>query len=405
MLYQAYQAHADMVWPARVFARVVAPALADGRFWLSERLTVRRLAAAYEVFALAGLSHRRPAFGIATVKVDGREVPVRERVAHSAPFGTLLHFQKDGRTEQPRVLILAPMSGHFATLLRDTVRTMLVDHDVYITDWHNAREVPLAAGRFGLDEFIEHIITFLGVIGPDAHLIAICQPCVAALAATALMAEEDNPATPRSLSLMAGPIDCRISPTAVNRLATSRPVEWFERNLIGIVPARYPGALRRVYPGFVQLAAFMNMNLERHIDAFRRLFADLVKGDLEKANATRSFYEEYFAVADMTAEFYLETVRLVFQEYALPLGKLRWRGRPIDPRAIRRTALLTVEGERDDICSLGQTLAAQDLCASLRQYLRTHYIQAGAGHYGVFSGRRWENHIYPVVRDVIHAVH
>jgi poly(3-hydroxybutyrate) depolymerase len=280
---------------------------------------------------------------------------------------------------------------------------MLADHDVFITDWHNARDVPLAAGRFGLDEYVEHVMTFLEAMGPGSHLMAICQPCVAALAAAALMAEDGHPAMPRSLTLMAGPIDCRISPTAVNALATSKPIEWFERNLIAIVPARYPGALRPVYPGFVQLSAFMNMNLERHIASFRSLFEDLVKGDFAKANATRSFYEEYFAVADLPAEFYLETVRVVFQEYALAAGDMTWRGRKVDPRAIRRMALLTVEGERDDICSLGQTLAAQDLCSSLTLFMRTHYIQAGAGHYGVFSGKRWANHIYPVVRDVIHT--
>jgi poly(3-hydroxybutyrate) depolymerase len=337
------------------------------------------------------------------VRVSGKEVAVREESVYRTPFGTLLHFKKDLGTTQPRVLLVAPMSGHFATLLRDTVRTMLADHDVYITDWHNACDVPLAAGHFGLDEYVEHVMTFLGVIGPGAHLMAVCQPCVAVLAAAALMAEDGHPAAPRSMTLMAGPIDCRISPTAVNKLATSKPIEWFERNLICIVPLRYAGGLRQVYPGFLQLAAFMNMNLERHVDAFRELFADLVDGNVEKANAVRSFYKEYFAVADLPAEFYLETVRLIFQEYALPRGLLRWRGRKIDLRAIRRTALLTVEGEKDDICSLGQTLAAQDLCSGLRQFMRTHYIQAGAGHYGVFSGRRWANQIYPVVREVIHV--
>jgi len=227
---------------------------------------------------------------------------------------------------------------------------------------------------------------------------------VAALAAAALMAEDDHPATPTSLILMAGPIDCRVAPTEVNKLASDRSIEWFERNLIGIVPLRHAGALRRVYPGFLQLAAFMNMNLERHVNAFRGLYEDLINGEMERAGATRSFYQEYFAVSDLPSEFYLETVRVIFQEYALARGQLRWRGRRVDPAAIRRTALLTVEGERDDICSLGQTLAAHDLCRSLKQFRRTHYVQAGAGHYGVFSGRRWSNHIYPIVRDVIHNV-
>ena len=390
MIYQLYQSHADAMAPMRQFARASLPMLKDTRYGLNLLPSVRKMAAAMQVFALADLTHKRPAFGISQVKVGEKCVAIEEEVVHSTPFGSLLRFRKEGaRAGEPRVLIVAPMSGHFATLLRDTVRTMLQDHDVYITDWHNARDMPLDAGRFGLDEYTEHIMTFLGAMGPGSHLMAICQPCVAALAAVALMSEDKHPAVPASLVLMAGPIDCRISPTAVNTLATSKPIQWFEDNLIGVVPTRYPGALRRVYPGFLQLTAFMSMNLERHIEAFRKLYDDIVAGDCEKAAATRKFYEEYFAVADLPAEFYLETVRLVFQEYALPLGKLEWRGRPVDPRAIRRTALLTVEGEKDDICSIGQTLAAQDLCTGLRQYMRTHYIQAGVGHYGVFSGRRW----------------
>ena len=399
MIYQAYQAQADAVGPMRMVLQAVAPALTDMRGWLP----MRKLAAACQVFALARLTHRRPLFGIDSITMGGREVAVREEATLVTPFATLLHFRKDSRAAQPRVLIVAPMSGHFATLLRETARTMLADHDVYITDWHNARDVPLAAGRFGLDESIEHLIAFLDAIGPGAHLVAICQPCVTALAAVAVMAEGNHPATPGSLTLMAGPVDCRISPTRVNDLATDHTIEWFADNLIGTVPLRHEGGERRVYPGFMQLAAFMNMNLERHINSFRELFENLVRGDTEKAEATRRFYEEYFAVADLPAEFYLETVRHVFQEYSLARGKLRWRGRKVDPAAIRRTALLTVEGEKDDICSLGQTLAAQDLCGKLRPYLKTHYIQAGAGHFGVFSGKRWTNQIYPIVRDVIHV--
>ncbi len=362
------------------------------------------MAASCAVIDLARLSHQRPEFGIEQVVSGGRQLRVREEVVQRTPFGTLLRFRKlRAPAGQPRVLMVAPMSGHFATLLRETVRTMLPEHDVYITDWHNAREVPLAAGRFGFDEYVEHLMVFLETLGPGAHLMAICQPCVAALAAVALMAEDKHPATPRSLTLMAGPIDCRISPTKVNDLANERSIEWFEHHLIDTVPMRYPGAWRRVYPGFVQLAAFMNMNMERHIRALSQYYLQVAEGDDEKARATRSFYREYFAVADLPAEFYLETVQKVFQDYELPLGKLKYRGRTVDPRAIKRTALITVEGEKDDICSLGQTLAAQDLCSNLRPYLRTHYVQAGVGHYGVFSGRRWENNIYPIVRDVIHA--
>ena len=350
MLYQAYQSQQDMMWLSRAVASAVVPVLSDVRWGLNDYTPLRKLAAAC-VFALADLTHHRPAFAIDAVTVDGRVVPVREEAAHRTPFATLLHFRKDVDASQPRVLLVAPMSGHFATLLRETVRTMLADHDVYITDWHNARDVPLADGRFGLDEYIDHLITFLCAILPGAHMVAICQPCVAALAAVAVMAEDGHAAAPLSLTLMAGPIDCRISPTEVNKLAMSKPIAWFEENLIGIVPTRYPGALREVYPGFLQLMAFMNMNMERHVNSFHEFYDDVLRGDTEKANAKRKFYGEYFAVADLPAEFYLETVSLVFQEYALPLGKLKWRGRTIDPRTIKRTALLTVEGEKDDICA------------------------------------------------------
>ena len=403
MVYHAYQAHSDLMWPMRTVARSALPALQRARDVPGEDMALRKLAAACEVFVLAALTHARPPFRLDTITAGEREVAVQEEVAHRTPFGTLLHFRKDVADPGPRVLIVAPMSGHFATLLRDTARVMLADHDVYITDWHNARDVPVMAGRFGLDEYVEHLMVFLRAMGPGAHLMAICQPCVAALAAVALMSEDDDPAVPASLTLMAGPIDCRISPTEVNKLASDKPIAWFEQNLIGSVPLRYPGAMRRVYPGFLQLMAFMSMNLDRHLDSFRGLFHDLVNNETEKATATKTFYEEYFAVCDLPAEFYLETVREVFQEYALPQGKLKWRDRTVDPSAIRRTALLTVEGERDDICSLGQTLAAHDLCSGLRQFMRTHYVQAGAGHYGVFSGRRWSGSIYPVVRDVIHV--
>jgi polyhydroxyalkanoate depolymerase len=326
---------------------------------------------------------------------------VHEEAAATTPFATLLHFKKDIATTQPRVLLVAPLSGHFATLLRATVRTMLPDHDVFITDWHNARDVPLIAGRFGVDEYVEHLIKFLEVMGPGAHVLAVCQPCVAVLSAVAVMAQTANPAQPRSMTLMAGPIDTRVNPTRVNVLANKRSIAWFERSLTASVPLRYPGAFRRVYPGFVQLLAFLSMNLERHVKAHKELYENLANGEDEKAAVTKAFYDEYFAVLDLTAEFYLETVRLIFQEYALPLGKLEYRGTRIDPSAIRRTMLLTVEGERDDICAVGQTVAAHDLCSKLRPYLKRHHMQAGVGHYGVFSGKRWENQVYPIVKNVI----
>jgi poly(3-hydroxybutyrate) depolymerase len=301
------------------------------------------------------------------------------------------------------VLLVAPLSGHFATLLRGTARTMLADHDVYITDWHNVRDVPLAAGPFDLDAFVDHVIAFLETIGPGGHVVAVCQPTVGVLAAVAVMAASGNAAQPASMTLMAGPIDTRVNPTQVNELANAHSLDWFERNLIGVVPARYAGALRRVYPGFVQIASFMSMNPERHKKAFDDLFAYLVGGDMEKAEPILTFYHEYFATMDLPAEFYLQTIRDVFQQHLLPQGKLTWRGIPVEPAAIRRSALFTVEGERDDICAVGQTLAAQELCSGIRPYLKQHHVQTGAGHYGVFNGRRWEASIYPRLRELIHA--
>jgi poly(3-hydroxybutyrate) depolymerase len=403
MLYQAYQAQSDVMVPVRAWAGRALHVIGGQWVGIADSVMLRNLSAAYELIARAGLTHDRPAFAINNVKVGNREVAVHEHAALSTPFGTLLHFRKDVDTAQPRVLLVAPLSGHFSTLLRGTVRTMLPEHDVYITDWHNVRDVALAHGRFGLDEYVEHLIRFLEAIGPGAHVVAVCQPCVQVLAAAAVMAQTNNVAQPRSMTLMAGPIDPRINPTKVNDLANSRPIEWFERNLIATVPVRYPGAFRRVYPGFVQLAAFMSMNIERHVKAHRELYDNLANGEHDKAQVTKAFYDEYFAVLDLSAEFYLETVRLVFQEYALPTGKLEWHGERIEPRAIRRTMLLTVEGERDDICAAGQTAAAHELCSGLRPYLKRHHMQAGVGHYGVFSGNRWTSQIYPLVKNVILA--
>jgi poly(3-hydroxybutyrate) depolymerase len=403
MLYQAYQAHTDIMIPVRSWAGTALDAIGRPLAGIVDNAVLRNLTAAYELIARAGLSHARPAFGIDRTTVGNREVAVREHAALTTPFGTLLHFKKEIDSPQPRVLLVAPLSGHFATLLRGTVRTMLPEHDVYITDWHNVRDVALAHGRFGFDEYIEHLIRYLEAIGPGAHIVAVCQPCVAVLVAAAVMAQAGNAAQPRSMTLMAGPIDTRVNPTKVNELANSKSIAWFEQNLIATVPLRYPGAFRRVYPGFVQLAAFMSMNIERHVKAHRELYDNIAKGEHEKAQTTKAFYDEYFAVLDLTAEFYLETVRLVFQENALAVGSLEWRGERVEPRAIKRTMLLTVEGERDDICAVGQTVAAHDLCSGLRPYLKRHHMQPGVGHYGVFSGNRWTNQIYPLVKNVILA--
>ena len=401
MLYEAYQAHDDFAAPIRALADFAAGSL--GRPVKSENIHIRRLAASYELIARCRLTHERPPFGIHTVTQGNREVEVREEAAHTTPFGTLLHFKKDTDIPQPRVLLVAPLSGHFATLLRGTVRTMLPEHDVYITDWHNGRSISIWQGRFDFEAFIDHIIRFIEIMGPGTHVIAVCQPCPAVLAAVAVMAEAGHEAQPRSLTLMAGPIDTRVNPTRVNELALKHPIDWFERNLVTSVPLRYPGALRLVYPGFLQLAAFMSMNIDRHWKAHNDLFDHLVNGEHEKAQAIASFYDEYFAVMDLPAEFYLQTVRLVFQEHALPRGLMEWHGKRVDPSAIRRTALFTVEGERDDICSVGQTVAAHDLCSRLRPYLKRHHMQAGVGHYGVFNGGRWSSQIYPLVKNLILA--
>jgi polyhydroxyalkanoate depolymerase len=401
MLYQSFQAFTDLSHPVRVMAAAVSRAM--GTSWATSPgdYPLRKLAATYELIALGELTHSRPAFGISAARMNGCEVAVHEEIVHATPFGSLLRFRKETEASGPRVLLVAPLSGHFATLLRGTVQTLLPEHDVYITDWHNPRDVPLSAGRFGLEEYVLHLVEFIERMGPGGHVVAVCQPTVAALAAVALMAEDGHPAQPRSLTLMAGPIDTRVNPTKVNELATSRPIEWFEANLIASVPLRYAGASRRVYPGFVQLGAFISMNLERHLKAFADLFHCRVNGEHAKADATRKFYEEYFATMDLTAEFFLETVKAIFQEQSLAKGTLQVRGRRVDPGAIRRMGLLTVEGERDDICAVGQTLAAQELCPSVRPYLKTHHVQPGVGHYGVFNGKKWENGIYPVLRDMI----
>jgi polyhydroxyalkanoate depolymerase len=402
-MYLAYQAQSDWMQPLKAMARMTAAALQHGPAGSAGSLFARSALAACQMMGESGLTHGRPAFAIDRVTVGHASVGVREEAAMTTPFGTLLHFKKDIDTPQPRVLLVAPLSGHFATLLRGTVETLLADHDVYITDWHNARDVSLSAGRFGFDEYIEHVIKFLEAIGPGAHVIAVCQPCVQVLAAAAVMARQGNPAQPRSMTLMAGPIDARVNPTTVNELAVGRSIGWFERMLISRVPPGFPGARRRVYPGFIQLSAFMSMNLDRHVKAQLERFRHLVKGEHDKAQAAKIFYDEYFAVLDMPAEFYLETVQYVFQEYRLAIGSLDWRGQRVDPSAIKRTALLTVEGEKDDICSVGQTVAAQDLCSRLRPYLKRHHLQPGVGHYGVFNGKKWRAQIYPLVRNTILA--
>jgi poly(3-hydroxybutyrate) depolymerase len=401
MMYEAYGAHKDYIDLSRALAGSAGKVLRLSWPLLRTGWPTRLLAGVLETFANLAVTHTRLPFGIKTVPIGNRPVAVTEEAAATTPFATLLHFRKEIETPQPRVLLVAPMSGHFATLLRPTVKTMLTDHDVFITDWHNLRDVPHSEGRFDFGSFVDHVIAFLRVMGAGSHVVAVCQPCVAVLAAAALMAEEGDEAQPRSMTLMAGPIDARISPTKVNELATKWPISWFEQNLIATVPQGFKGVGRRVYPGFLQLAAFMSLNLERHLRSFGDMAEARAANDLSKLQLLQAFYEEYFAVMDLPAEFYIETVEMVFQDHLLPLGRLELHGRRVSPKAIRHTALLTVEGERDDICGLGQTLAAQDLCSGLRQYMKWHHVQTGVGHYGIFSGQRWSSEVYPKLRDII----
>lgn len=387
----------------QVIAKGVIATCNRARGVVGNSISVRRVTAANTLLALARLTHKRPDFGINSVSVNGKTEAVTEEVVHRTPFCSLLHFRKSGSTAQPRVLLIAPLSGHFTTLLRGTVQTLLGDHDVYLTDWHNIRDVSLLHGSFSLDDFIAHIIRCHEVLGQGINLVAVCQPTVAALAAAAVMAADNNAAQPTTITLMAGPMDTRINPTKVNHLATSKSLAWFERNLIGVVPLRYAGRMRRVYPGFMQLAAFMSMNLDRHTKSFTDLYHYLCKGEIEKAEPILTFYHEYFAMMDLPAEFYLQTIAAVFQQHLMPRGKLEFRGQRVEPRAIRRSALLTIEGEKDDICAVGQTLAAQDMCSGIRAYKKEHHMQPGVGHYGVFNGARWNNQIYPHLREFIHA--
>jgi poly(3-hydroxybutyrate) depolymerase len=401
-MYDAYQAYADISYKVRAAA---ASGQRIMNMWGEMQFSspLRCLQAYHEIVALAGFTHTRPDYGLSAITTpQGGSVAVREEIATTTPFCTLLRFSRENAAaDEPRVLLVAPMSGHFATLLRGTIRTLMRDHVVYVTDWHNPRDIPLADGVFGFEDFVQHLIDFIKFMGPESHVVAVCQPTVAALAAVAIMAEDKDPDQPSSMTLMAGPIDTRISPTKVNEFATSKSIEWFRSNMISRVPHSLKGARRQVYPGFLQLTAFMSMNMERHSKAFADLFKARVEGDVEKAEQIRTFYEEYFAIMDLDAEFYLHTIETVFQKFALPEGKLLFRGRPVVPRAIKKTFLLTVEGEKDDICAIGQTLAAQDLCSGLRPYMKSHHMQPGVGHYGVFNGRRWDNRIYPVLREHI----
>ena len=400
MLYDLYQRQMDMMLPMRTMVRAMQATMGWPHKAPASR-SLRRVSATLELFDHLTLSHDRPDYNIDHVIVDGRAIDVTEQPVTATPFGPLLRFHRQDAADLPKVLVVAPLSGHFSTLLRNTIQTMVQHHDVYVTDWHNAREVAPEDGRFGFADYIDTVISFLEYMGTASHVVAVCQPCVQVLAAVSIMAGNNHPCTPRTMTLMGGPIDVRRSPTVVNTLAFERPLPWFEKNLIMKVPSRYRGAGRRVYPGFIQIGAFMRMNLERHMRAHRELFSRFASNDRDAAMTIKDFYDEYFAVLDIPAEFYLETVDIVFQRALLARGELVHDGHPVDPGCIRDTMLLTVEGERDDVCGLGQTSAAHDLCTGIPEDRRHHHLQRHVGHYGIFSGRRWETEIYPIVRAMI----
>ena len=404
MMYFAHELGRAAMKPMRMLTSVHSTLLQHRMSPLSRIPGSRSVASAYDVFGDLTRRYSKPAFNLPTTLCDGKQVDVHEAILCRKPFAQLKHFKRDvARPDDPKLLIVAPLSGHFASLLRGTVEAMLPDHNVYITDWRDACKVPLSKGDFGLDDYVDYVIDFIDHLGPDTHVLAVCQPVVPVLAAVAIMAEDDHPAAPRSLTLMSGPVDGRVDPTAPCKVATQHNLAWFKRNLVHSVPAPYPGAMRKVYPGFLQLTGFVNMNFDRHVDAYRGLFRSIRDNETEKVSRHREFYNEYLAVMDLPATYYLDTIKRVFQEFHLARGCFKHRGRLVNPAAIRNTALMTVEGEKDDISSPGQTRAAQDLCVNVPDSRRLHHLQPDVGHYGVFNGSKWRESIAPRLRDFIRA--
>ena len=411
MLYALQEYGYYAVQPLRTAARATRALWGSPNNPLAETGLGRNLYAAADLFSNVTRRYGKPRWGIHETTVSGKPVRVRPVVEWTSPWCKLIHFARDrsdlrraGKTGfDPAVLIVAPLSGHYATLLRGTVEAFLPDHEVYITDWVNAREVPLLEGRFDFHDYIDHVRTMLAAVGPRAHVVAVCQPGPPVLAAAALMAEDGDEARPASMTFMGSPIDARLAPTAANKLAEERPFTWFESNMIHTVPPPYPGVMRRVYPGFVQLYSFLSMNAERHQQAHWNYFQDLLKGDDDEAAKHLEFYDEYLSVLDLTEEFYLQTIDIVFQQHLLPRGLLEHRGRRVRPELISDIALLTVEGENDDISGIGQTQAAHTVCSGIPAALREDYVQPKVGHYGVFHGRRFREEIYPRIRRFIAA--
>jgi poly(3-hydroxybutyrate) depolymerase len=409
MLYHLYEMNHALVAPMRALVNANRFFLDPSWNPIAQSYPGRVSSAAFELFDRLTKQYAKPTFGIDSIDVPGGTIGVTEEIRASLPFCELLHFKRDfkassgRRKADPTVLLVAPMSGHYATLLRGTVRALIPDHNVYITDWRDARSVPLSSGRFDLDDYIDYVMSFIRELGDDVHVIGVCQPGPAVVAATALMAQANDPCVPSSVTLIGSPIDTRMSPTQPNELAMSKSLEWFESNVIMHVPFPNSGCMRRVYPGFLQLTGFMTMNLDRHMNAHQKLFSDLIVGDGESAEGHRRFYDEYLSVMDLTAEYYLQTIDVVFQQHALPEGRMRHRGHQVDTRAITDTALLTIEGELDDISGVGQTQAAHELFCNVPDNKRADYVQAGAGHYGVFNGSRWRAEIAPRIKDFIQS--
>jgi poly(3-hydroxybutyrate) depolymerase len=400
-LYNAYEMQRGLLAGASAFANMSAELLQSPTNPMSYWAAGPIMSSALEVFAHAAAPRGKPEFGLFTTVVEGKDVAVREEIALRKPFGQLKHFIKDGVEAGPKLLIVAPMSGHFATLLRGTVERMLPKHDVYITDWRDARDVPLSDGTFDLDDYVDYLRAFLEHMGPGSHMLAVCQPSVPCYALACLMAAEKHPCRPKTLTMMGGPVDTREAPTSVNDVATERPHAWFQQYAIQTVPAMYAGAGRKVYPGFLQLTGFLTMNLGSHMNSHYAMFNDLVKGDEDAADATKDFYDEYRSVCDMTAEFYLQTIGTVFQDHLLPKGEMMHRGVRVDPAAIEDIAMLAIEGERDDISGIGQTKAALKIATSLPEKMKKYHLAPGAGHYGIFNGSKWRTKIAPVVEDWI----
>lgn len=402
MLYTAYEMQRSWLAGASAAATMSSEWLLSPANPLAYIGSSPVMARALEVFAHAAAPRGKPDFGLRTTLIEGREVPVTEDIVLRKPFGQLKHFVREGtRRQDPRVLVVAPMSGHYATLLRGTVERLLPGHEVYVTDWRDARAVPTSEGRFDLNDYIDYVIEYIRLIGPGAHVLAVCQPAVPAYAAISLMNGWDDPASPATLTMMGGPIDTRRAPTSVDDVATERPFAWFEQNVIATVPALYPGRGRRVYPGFLQLTGFLSMNLANHMKSHWEMFRHLIDGDEDSADATKAFYDEYRSVCDMTAEFYLQTIDQVFQRQLLAKGEFMHRGELADPGKIRRTALLAIEGERDDISGIGQTKAALDLATGLAPQKKHYFLARGVGHYGIFNGRKWRDTIAPVVETFV----